>query len=459
MSQCSAIGQIHARPTIRLRALVLAAVVVVMGCSAQGPYRQGDGSTEVVTADSALCPELREPSPYRIPIAYVEIGEQGGFQDRDQQERALALVNRANEPKYVVVFVHGWFHNAGADDTNVQRFKCALNSLQSINGHPAEQVVGIYVGWRGESWTLPLVRYLTFWERKNTSEEIGRGSLVEFLTRLERTAKPSPTSPNKLMVVGHSFGASVVFNAIGQIILERFLIDAERLLAERGRVAWSTKRVMPGPSQALHPQSKPGLVSAYGDLVVLVNPAIEATRIVPFWESLNEYSRLDPDLFFDGQPPRLVILSSQGDWATRKAFPTARVFSTLLESYQDRSWRTPYEQDIAVRERYLDWQTMGNAKAVQTHAPLAKVSDAWNGQCPPFDPNWLRTTIEERRATTAEPRSRHGCRLVSYVSPDRSDAGASWDHHPIESAMDYGRPHGFDSGPQFDCESSLDMLS
>src|SRR5437899_8824911 len=135
--------------------------------------------------------------------------------------------------------------------------------------------------------------------------------------RLEGAVKPTPDTPNKLMVVGHSFGASVVFNSIGQILLARFILDAERLASAK-----------PTPA---HSQSKPGLVSGYGDLVVLVNPAIEATRIVPFFSSLNEYTRKQTDLFSPAQPTRLVILSSEGDWATRITFPAARVFSTLLE--------------------------------------------------------------------------------------------------------------------------------
>jgi len=197
--------------------------------------------------------------------------------------------------------------------------------------------------------------------------------------------KPTPDAPNKLMVVGHSFGASVVFNSIGQILLARFILDAERLAST-------------GPNP-IHAQSKPGLVSGYGDLVVLVNPAIEATRIVPFFAALNEYTRKRVDLLSPAQPARLVILSSKGDWATRRTFPVARVFSTLLESYQDSRMATPYGSDVELRERYLDWQTMGNADAVQTHEPLRRtVATPRDGKCPPARPEWLTQAIDERKA-------------------------------------------------------------
>ena len=115
--------------------IVSALILVVVGCAPQTPYRSGTAATESVVADQKLCPELTEPSTHRIPIAYVEIDEQGYFQDRGQIEQALALATKPGKTKYVVVFVHGWFHSASQADENVQRFKCALNNLQSIGGN------------------------------------------------------------------------------------------------------------------------------------------------------------------------------------------------------------------------------------------------------------------------------------------------------------------------------------
>jgi hypothetical protein len=218
------------------------------------------------------------------------------------------------------------------------------------------------------------------------------------------------------MVVGHSFGASVVFNSIGQILLARFLLDAEKLAS-----------VEPRPS---HAQTKPGLVSGYGDLVVLVNPAIEATRIVPFFTALNDYTAKSPDLLSPAQPPRLVILSSQGDSATRRTFPIARAVATTLESYQNAQVRTPYGQEIELRERYLDWQTMGNVEGLLTHEPLRKKSTApWDGTCPPAQPEWLKAAIEARK------------RDVHRIETPRSD-------DPVESVMAHARRHRADSKSQ-----------
>jgi hypothetical protein len=363
--------------------------LLTLACAREGAYRTGRDASEYVVADGALCEERRNspPSQHRVPVAYVEIDEQGYFHDRNQIERVLELVRGGARPKYVVVYIHGWHHNAGGEDDNVRRFKCALSNLQEIDSNLEEEVVGIYIGWRGESLALPLLRYLTFWDRKSTSEEIGRGSLVEFLTVLERTAKPTPRSRNKLMLIGHSFGASVAFNAIGQTLMVRFLLDAEKLASRN-----------PSPT---HSQSKPGLLTGYGDLVVLVNPAIEATRLMPFFGSLSEHTAKEPFLFTLGQPPRLVILSSEGDWATRGTFPTARAFSTLFELYRDLSVQTPYGGRMGFDQRQLDRQTMGNVESLYTHEPLRQEPPTkdwkWDGKCPPARRDWQSDAIAQRQ--------------------------------------------------------------
>ena len=226
---------------------LMAMGLILVGCAPQTPYRAGHDATEVVVADPKLCPELHAASQFRIPVVYVEIDEQGYFQDRSQMEQALALVAAAGKPKYVVVFVHGWFHSARPGDENVRRFKCALNNLQAIDGNIHEDVVGLYIGWRGKSWSLPLMQYATFWDRKNTSEEIGRGSLVEFLIRLERVAKPSPSSLNKLMLIGHSFGGGRVARASAEFperVTRTVIIDSHMRLDDEKR---STRPFEIGP--------------------------------------------------------------------------------------------------------------------------------------------------------------------------------------------------------------------
>jgi hypothetical protein len=116
---------------------------------------------------------VEKPVPFSMN--FVEINEQGMLADRAQAEAALAHAARPEpDGSYVVVFVHGWHHNARSGDSNVNGFYDAMALVSRWN--PQRQIKGIYIGWRGDSVPVPLLRYLTFWERKSTSDEVGRGS-------------------------------------------------------------------------------------------------------------------------------------------------------------------------------------------------------------------------------------------------------------------------------------------
>jgi hypothetical protein len=289
-------------------------------------------------------------------INYVEIDEQGIIRDREAAEQALqfATETRAGRPAYVIVYIHGWFHDAAADDGNVQAFHSALASVRQWHdgqdGRAERDVRGIFIGWRGASLKVPWLKYLTFWDRKSTSEEVGRGALLEFLLRLEQGVKSPQSDPrNRLILVGHSFGASVAFNSLAHVFLQRFL---------EGVV-----------SQSAGPRFR-----GYGDLVVLINPAIEAMRYMPFQSAVQYYTRRErpPKADFSNERvPRLVVLSSEGDWATRRAFPLARWFSTVFEAHHTISaLRSPDGKDGTYNERGMDVQTVGNYGGFHTHTRL-----------------------------------------------------------------------------------------
>ncbi len=286
--------------------------------------------------------------PVAFSMNFVEIDEQGVLANRDQANAAVEEASRDEVGgSYVIVFVHGWHHNASTDDGNVRGFYDALALVSRWN--PKRKVKGVYIGWRGDSLPIKGLRYLTFWDRKNTSDEVGRGGLLEFLLRLERGVKSAEhNGRNKLLVVGHSFGASVTFNALAHLYLGRFLDGVHALDAK----------------QRFH---------GYGDLVVLINPAIEAMRYMPFQSALDYYSRptSKPKLDFSHETrPVLVVLSSQSDNATRIAFPAARFISTALEAHSTISaTRSPDEKG-----RYSEWNmdrdTVGNFAGFQTHHAL-----------------------------------------------------------------------------------------
>jgi pimeloyl-ACP methyl ester carboxylesterase len=355
-----------------LQALGVAALALLLSACAYTPYRtegktctieqpakdeRGNLDWESSADGTRPCAnrwQVAVNKPVQFSMNFVEIDEQGVLANRDQANAAVEEASKEEaDGSYVIVFVHGWHHNASSGDGNVRGFYDALSLVSLWN--PKRKIKGVYIGWRGDSVPITGLRYLTFWDRKNTSDEVGRGGLLEFLLRLERGVKsPEHNGRNKLLVVGHSFGASVTFNALAHLYLGRFL-DGVYARAETQRFR------------------------GYGDLVVLINPAIEAMRYMPFQSAIDYYSRptSKPKLDFSHETrPVLVVLSSQSDRATRIAFPAARFVSTALEAHSTISATHSPDEQGNYSEWNMDRDTVGNFAGFQTHHPLLLSDEA-----------------------------------------------------------------------------------
>ena len=379
----------------------LMSTLLLCACASRLPYRDAQKSCDIdltkegpgKTAnerEQAECPsasrvQVRGRYPYEL--AYVEIDEQGYVESREQTELALQMAGAVSGKSgrvNVVVFVHGWHHNASAEDPFVAYFHNALESLSRWKSadRPNDSVRGILVGWRGESLTIPLLNMLTFWERKNTSDEVGRGSLLEFLLRLEREVKGRHGENSRLVVIGHSFGASVTFNSLAQLYMQRFL---EGVYASG-----------PGPR-----------FRGYGDMVVLINPAIEAMRYMPLYSALNYYfARSEtPRADFSGNAgPVLLILSSEGDWATRYFFPGARFVSTIAEVHRHADIQGSSKDRGPHSEWVMDRDTVGNYEGFNTHQMIRgnPKDDANNvDSCPALTQRDLRNKLRESETGAA----------------------------------------------------------
>jgi hypothetical protein len=233
------------------------------------------------------------------------------------QLRELA---RANEGISLFVYVHGWKHNAESEDDDVNGFREALDaaSLVEKGTQVPHRVVGIYVSWRGLSVTVEPLKELSFWDRKFTAEHVAEGSVRELFSRLKgfqrsqnepklgansKELKPGDRAKVRIIMVGHSFGGLLLFNAISGSLIESMTYNID---SDDG----------PGPAQR------------FGDMVVLLNPAFEATRYAPLHRiatsPTREYSRY--------QAPIFVSVTTTADWATGYAFPFGRFLNTIFET-------------------------------------------------------------------------------------------------------------------------------
>lgn len=262
--------------------------------------------------------------PFKKPNEFViQVDDYGSFWDPAVPARALkTIADLAQTNTIVVLFIHGWHHNAAIDDGNVKDFAKSLSQIriklqdkkdgkpgpyrqsrERLTGDGDVKVICLYIGWRGKSLPMPL-DFITFWDRKAAAERAGQGDLKEFLLRLNTIYKDRNSESQEarnvpfmgMVALGHSFGGQVLFQAIHST-LEEELIQAT-LVQSKNRETL-----------------QPSYLSGFGDMVVLVNPAFEALQYERIYK-LNQQLKYDRR-----QTPILMVLSSETDSARQIFFP------------------------------------------------------------------------------------------------------------------------------------------
>jgi hypothetical protein len=278
-------------------------------------------------------------------IGFAEFDDQGWMWDRRQQENILAELDKESKTNglLIVTFVHGWMHNASDSDGNVQIFKTKILQPLAIiekfisekENRPARRVFGVYVGWRGLSESVPVIQYATFWNRKEAAERIGHGDVLGLFSELEKLKRlnnirfsdavsSGHRSDTKLLIIGHSFGGDIVYSAVAPILAERMVENFQN----NGR--------------AIPPES-------LGDLVVLINPAIEASRFEALIQIVKGHA------FPAGTTCALAIFTSKGDLATKTAFPAGRIVSTVFQSHRNDEQAAANRTAIGHYEPYISF--------------------------------------------------------------------------------------------------------
>jgi hypothetical protein len=218
--------------TTRVVALSVASFIFagITGCTRDVPYRDIGFSPKVSAASCAASykayddhdranpdgdyPKIDDSECWRrsreehdvYDLLSIEVDDQGWVQGASAQpvsernnymDELMAQLEQLFQQQgkgaglSLVVYVHGWHHSARADDADVHAFRRMLRQIAQMEqnlqyaNYPRKRVVGIYVGWRGEATWVPLLRKLTFWDRKNTAQRVAYGSVRELLGRLD----------------------------------------------------------------------------------------------------------------------------------------------------------------------------------------------------------------------------------------------------------------------------------
>lgn len=262
-------------------------------------------------------------------LAFVEFGEQGSYQDPTQIENAVELIKSTPRP-LVVTYVHGWQNNARSGDA--ERFSGLLRDLSEseIVRKAHFNVIGVYLGWRGQLTKIPVIKELTFLSRKAAAERLASNfdCYDAIATVSEAARKYHAADGQYTILLGHSFGGLVVERSVAHAI------NAE-----------------------IHGHSEPSK-SLPADLILLLNPASDSILTRQMIAAL--YSR-----HLENTREFVVSLTSTADAATGVAFPIGTSLAALTKGFNDV--RVPGMAVHSENERKFFTTTPGHNKFLINH--------------------------------------------------------------------------------------------
>ena len=177
---------------------------------------------------------VRQPQimlPINFYRAWLEFSDAGHAWQEQQKTAILHKIEelgKSKRPLLIVVYIHGWHNNADNNNPETDRSRNAVKfdyflarhadqarRLFEQRGHATPPaVLGIYVGWRGDSLTTPGLKMTTIGDRAEAANRLAENhlystdlgpSLRDIASALHRA------DPNgRMMVVGHSLGGRIV---------------------------------------------------------------------------------------------------------------------------------------------------------------------------------------------------------------------------------------------------------
>ncbi len=304
--------------------------------------------------------------PIRYHLAFLEYMQDGRPAERGPVGQAvgqsqLDVLKRHLEQQsrnFVIFFIHGWRHDASIGDENVKDLRlyashaaAFLDYRCKIAGRYCDTTVtAVFVGWRGArvnenkmkaalgetlgGWVGTTLAAPTLFDRKPVSEQIGPAA-VSALAEIDkllkgRNIKRPPNSQfsqhDRMLIIGHSLGGNMLASALRETYVDKIRNH-------------SPKQKMQSP---------------LGDLVVLLNPASEASNWTAIQRAMREKVAFEGPLaelekshrfFRRDQPPIYISLTSAYRWPIAYTRPG--------DYSEEAAWR---KAELRSRVDY-DWAT------------------------------------------------------------------------------------------------------
>lgn len=331
-------------------------------------------------------------------VLSIRLTDDGSFVDRCELSNVLYDLNWDAErhpgefrprrrpdavslPKLVVLYIHGWKHSADPRDSDFVNFSQMIHGLAANT--PEKQVLGVYVGWNASSKIFPLnvspLNNLTFWSKATVADRIAQSAVTtKIISSISSILSKGDAAANQFITIGHSFGARVLFSATSQSLI------------------YDTEKAHPG-----YPSGTYGLIKGIANAVILLNPAFEASR----YTALDSVTRIE-ESFAPNQLPLLIAISSDGDRATKWAFPAGQ----WLGFYRSEGELTTLGNCTNFRTHTLLEKNENECKALSSDDALSEAFPA-NGLC-------LARQIQTFRMNVPTP-PRRLCFSEDEQNPDR----------------------------------------
>ena len=202
----------------------------------------------------------------------------------------------------IVPCMEGNLRVPGSEYENFAKFIETLESSLNNNTGCDDRmidVVGIFVSWKSDL-PIPGLKRLTYLDRRNTADTIGRGGQLSTLFGAIENIRRKDEG-DQIIYIGHSFGARILYGSVAQ----RMIVDVQNAYIDK------------------QPYE---LVDGGQDLVVLANPALEVASYRAI-DSFNYTIAFHPD-----QRPLMLVMQSDEDFAVRYVFGIMQTYIGLQPS-------------------------------------------------------------------------------------------------------------------------------
>ncbi|GAB5495048.1 MAG: hypothetical protein Phyf2KO_01280 [Phycisphaerales bacterium] len=306
---------------------------------------------------------IDDSSETTFDLAIIEFDDHGVFWKIEQLEDTLEMIRERNASSQrgilVVLYVHGWRNNAdpNQDDGDLVRFQSTLSHIAgnfaNSEAPTPDRVIGVFLGWRGNTSNIPIQNKLTFWGRRSTAERVASLNMRETMFSVMREAKSRDLS--KCIVVGHSMGGLIVGKTLAPSVTTLLLANGD----EGARIP--------------------------ADLVLLQNPALDGLSSLQFIDFLKRNKaraelRSSDGTRFNAPGPVVVSITSEADRATSFAYPLGRWIDTVGLAFRGKV------VEGGPSQRYLATHSEGHVDFLHSHRAwvddgelqFERVPDAYN---------------------------------------------------------------------------------